>query len=786
MIAQISYFHSQVWSLAKKNGEALTLEYYNTLLGVKEENSELVNPKRFLSNMSVEPDENTYNLLLTATVKAGNSEYLWDILSIIKDKNITICEETISTLVQKCVTNSNINEFERIIMLMQEAKQFTTKAYTELACEYAKVGNIPNLVKILNEEPQSEANLLRIVKILSMSKNSRHIPVVLNFLMTSVPAIQHEISMLIAELIHADQIIDSYTIINYFAMNNVSKDIMQGFVNNFMNKLIMSNVSINDIIKYANNFVSSDCSKYALTDIAKIGLSLGRKKLCFATFQAMRNKNIEVRSHYYWPLLLKAYRDKGEAEIFSLLTSMMNEDVEIDSDTLIYYVFPYINTADPFITLKKLLNINVPNAVLCTSLLSFLLDQNRLYEGIAICSFCKHLNYKIYYNELINPLARSFLAIKDIKNCVLILMAFPQEFVSIFLKLILKLEPIDERNLQRVLEEFQIHEAKISQEEAIILKDKLTQNKNFNISAKLIDDLVDPNVKNPAFKTHLKYMNAKELTYLLIQLKSIKATKNIKNILYSLLVSYSTNNNFKKAEEIKHELDKCQYQWTPSMKAFLFNLYLMNDKLNEAEALLPDLHVLPDEVLLNRTKVVTYATALVKANQVKKAFNVIDIFNPVIETKTYAQIQCYTLLHTLAQSQHHIHTADMLDLLLIKNYCEKNIKLLTPLVAIPLIHNDVLGAVNVLTECTEKYGITPLALEVLTILLENRDLKLHNTNDYINRVYNIIATVYSPFATNTILAIALATLNKTKKLQDFLQVIEMVISAASSLHFFDL
>ncbi|XP_011707055.1 PREDICTED: uncharacterized protein LOC105462231, partial [Wasmannia auropunctata] len=113
---------------------------------------------------------------------------------------------------------------------MQEAKLPTAKAYTELACRYAKLGDIPNLVKILNDEPQDNANLLRIIKILSMSSNSRHIPVILNFLMTSEPTVEFEISKMIAELIRADQVADAHNIINYLTMNDATKDIARSLL----------------------------------------------------------------------------------------------------------------------------------------------------------------------------------------------------------------------------------------------------------------------------------------------------------------------------------------------------------------------------------------------------------------------------------------------------------------------------------------------------------------------------------------------------------------------------
>ncbi|XP_011687066.1 PREDICTED: uncharacterized protein LOC105449507 [Wasmannia auropunctata] len=715
----INNFNAQVWHLAKKSGEALILEYYNTLLGVDEEDSKSVNLTKFLASMSVEPDGNTYGLLLNAIIKAGNSEHLWHILSVIKDKNVTISEKAIDTLVQICTVKNNVAEVEQMITLMQEAKLPTAKAYTELACRYAKLGDIPNLVKILNDEPQDNANLLRIIKILNMSNNSRHIPVILNFLMTSEPTIESEISKMIVELIRADQVADAHIVINYLTMNDATKDIARSLVNSFMNELVTLNVSIQNIIRYANDFVDSSCSRQALTDVGQIGLKLGREKLCFAIFEAMRCK-----------------------------------------------VYPYINTARPIDALQKLQLSNIPKVIMFTPLLSFLLQHNRLHDVKVLC------NYKtaptVYYKELMMPLVRSYLATKDTNTYITLLMAFPQgqDFIGFFFKALMKYS-ISQNEFELILEELTKHKAKISQEEASILKNRL-QNRNFTLKMmNLIDNLTDQTImKNVPSISHMMFMNTKELTCYKVELKHKKF--NIHKILHKLLIMHCLENNLKQAEEIKREYNACQYKWSPGMKLLLFELYLKHDKLNEAEALMADLQT-SDKIVLDRIKIIRYAIALVKADNPTKAFDVIEKIS-IINHEVNMQDYCCTLLQVLAKSRYHARTADMLKLLLQRNYCEITVELLRPLMMISLKHNNIQDTVNVFTDCAQKYRETPLALELLTILLQEKySTNLYDANNYIEQVYDIIAATHSVDVANTILAIALATLNKTEKLQTLLQ-----------------
>ncbi|CAL1688855.1 unnamed protein product [Lasius platythorax] len=782
------YLADQVWRLAKRNSEGLTLEYYNTLLNVHTENSSSVDPKKFLANMSVEPDENTYRLLLSAVAKVGNSNHLRDIMSVIKEKNVIIDEDAFNALVHNYATSGNIAQAEHVMTLMQDAKLSTDKAYTELACGYAKLGDIPNLVKVLNDEPQSDTNLLRLIKILSMSDNGRHIPVVLNFLKTSVPTIKSQICKTIAELIRADRATDAHTIINYFAMNDTTKDVVKSFVNSFLNELIMLNASVDDITRYAADFVDSGCEPLALTNVAESGLKLGRENLCLAVFGAMGEKGMEIRPHYYWPLLAIAHFNQGEAKIFSLVKFMIDTGVGLDHDTLLNHVYPYVNTASPSITLQKLLINGTPGSIVYTPLISYLLSHNRMEDIKLLCTYSRQ--YRLQYRELMKPLVRAYIATKDIETCVFLLTIFPhgQNFAALFLRTLLN----DRRftlvveNLQSVLEVFIKHGIKISQRDAIVLKNKLS-NENFDVMEnanilKQIDDLVDANLtESLSVIVHPKYMNTSELACHLVEIKG----KNLRtrNILRRLLEMYCSENNLKKAEEIKREFDACQYEWTAGMKTYLFELYIRHNKLKEAETLLSEMQNISENFQIDDVKIVKFATALVKADKPTKAFEIINKINHV-NARTNAQKHCYTLLQTLAQSQYHSQTKDMLHLIIEKGYCDLTVELLRPLVAIPLKYNDILGAVDMFITCAQKHKKTPLALEVLTTLLQQKDSsKLRNVETYIEKVYNILINIHGADSADTMLVLALATLEKTHELQSVLQ--RQSISMNSLLHYFN-
>ncbi|EZA48581.1 Leucine-rich PPR motif-containing protein, mitochondrial [Ooceraea biroi] len=765
----------QVWNLAQKNSkEDLTLDHYNTLLQIQMESSTFINPMQFLAGMTVEPDENTYSLLLNVAAKTGNSRYLWDVMSMIKEKNILFDENTFNVLVQIYINNSNMAEAEHMVMLMRDTKLSTAKAYTELACGYARLGNIPSLIKILNDEPQSDTNLLRITKVLGSSDNSRHIPVVLNFLTAPISANEPEISKTIAELTRTNQITGALTIIKFFSLNSTMKDVMRNFINSFLNELIIIKAPKTDITKYAVDFMGYE--PLALSNVAETALKLGREDLCYAIFDAMREKGMEIRPHYYWPLLVMAHYNTGEAKIFAILQSMKDADVEVDFDTLCNYVYPYINTANPRITLHRMVAMNLPNAIIFLPLLAFLLSRNQLRDVIDLCENSQH---KISYKELMRPLVGAYFDTRDVQNCVKLLTIRPngQAFISMFFRILLSTNKskFDVNDLQLFMKEFAKRNAKISRQDANFLRKRFLNNftdllKNTNV-LELLESLVDEQIVESVLSIPVspKYMNTKDLECFLVEQKYKKLYTA--NTLSKLIDLYCNENKLKKAEEMKREIEACGYKTTNKIMLNLLELYIKNNKLDEAKAIISSIN---NTFPIDSAKILMYANALVKVNKITKAFDIIEEITNV-NNSINTQKFCFTLLDTLAQSQYHDQTKNMLRLLVQKKYCVLTVEMLRPLIAIPLRHNNIMQAMDTFKACAQKYKKAPLALELLTALLQQRN-SFHQADEYINQVYTILADFHNIRTANTTLLLALATLNKTEEMRSILQKERLSIS----------
>lgn len=776
-------FVDQVWRLTKRNSGALTLEHYNTLLNVHAQNSSSVDPNEFLADMSVKPDDDTYRLLFNTAVKTGNTKHLQSIMSIIKDKNILLSEDAFCTLMQSYLTKGNITEAVNVIAYAQNAKLPVDKLYNKLAHEYATQGDIPNLVKILNDEPQNGTSLVEIIKSLSVSGNGRHISTIMTFLMPSFLTIKSEINKLIMDLVRVDRVADAYMIINCIGLNDKTAEHVKSFIDNFLTQLITMNAPVNDVTEFASNFVKSGHDPMALTNIAEMSLKLGREKQTFSIFGAMRQMGIEIRPHYYWPLLINAQRNEGEVKIYSILTSMRNANVEFDHETLASYVLPYVNTSYPIATVQRLKMCGIPVSFINTPVIYFLLNEQRLQDALHLYEQSKIvLNYKV----LIRPLIKTYFATEDIESCLKILTTFKEGYGhtgTFLLKILRSNHPVfNLRNLEHLLLTFEKHNVTFSLNDSAYLKKFIREIAISQISepaCNIIDRMTDEHLQIPCLLSipHPQYMNTSQLACHLVELKS--QGFGTRKILQRLLEKYCTEDNLQKVEEIKEEYDKSMYKWTPGMKITLFNMYVKHGKLKEAESLLLEVRDTFEEFYVDSNKILLFAIALVKADKPEMAVDIIDNISKT-NNKKNMNMNCSKLLHTLAESKYYENTESMLYLLLQKQYCGVTTELLRPLVAIPLKQNNIPQAIEKMKKCAYKYNKVPMALDILTVLLREKN-SLPNASQYIEEVYDIIVRARGIEKANTIVVIALANCNKMKELRSVLQVTE-----TCSLYFFDL
>ncbi|XP_015177502.1 PREDICTED: leucine-rich PPR motif-containing protein, mitochondrial-like [Polistes dominula] len=753
---------NQVWNLLQKKGCQLTLEHYNCLLGVYAQNLESINPREFLDKMTIKPDQSIYCSLLNLISKIENVELLVtsDIISKMKENLDTWDKEIFNMIVKVYAMQGNIEEAKEVIKKMESNKIMPSPdTYIYLAYGFAKVGNISNVMETFEKYHPNTINIMEVIKILSRNGHGEHIESILTFLPKSLKL--NELNLItnnIIELIHAGDRINTIKILSNLSSSPEVIDTYVEYVKCFVDEDIQSNKSDEDILQMIREIINYNCSPHIINEATKIAMHNGRRSLALTLFEDMKKNDIPVRSHYYWPLLLQA--QKNANELYSLISHMISLNVEVDKNTLIEYVLPFINVINPMKTITELKQKEINFLTVVRSVCAFLLDNNRLKDLIFVLSKLKiKLDFCDSYLE--KSLVQGYEKAINASNYVSIMLQIPyiKEPPYLYILKALLNDAIECKTLKRLINFLQIlkeHNVKLSKSEADVMLKRIFDITTDAAELKTVCNLlnneeIDLNSVYNTYKQnnsnlilslnpHPSKMDIEQLNSLLLELKF--KNMNIRGVTKRLLDKYCKESNLEAAEKIKEEIISNNYDWTAGMRAGLFHLYVKNDLLDKAEAELNEIKTKHSQFKLDTNKILEYAISLVKHNRVEDAFNVIEntkSINISLNSDSY----CLKLLTAIAESERHDDTEKMLLTLFEKNYCKLQNILFIPLIERHLMRNDIESAMDTFINCAKKYKKAPLKQKLLEILIHNStDLSLTYIGDKIKEILKCINDIH--------------------------------------------
>ncbi|XP_015584865.1 leucine-rich PPR motif-containing protein, mitochondrial [Cephus cinctus] len=762
----------RVWQLIQSENERLTLENYKTLLRIYGQNYSYVDPKRFLESMDVEPDEETYQLLLNATSKTGNYELVATVISQMKNE-VRLNEETLNALVLVHSINGDIENAKSIFSTMKTEMIGPSKnTYANLAYGYAKIGLWKNLQELMETNKFDTVQIMCIVKTLSFSDHGIYIPEVLQYLETPIDPNDPYIINTVIELTHAQKIEDGYKIIDFIPISQQPVNQVNTPKHYFLYELVNTNTPIGIIISVANKLVTSGKIPTAFLQIAEIALRLKAESVALAMFELLKERGIAIKPHFYWPLLLKASNEEGEAKILQLIDHMQRMGANLDYDTLSSYIFPYMNLSDPIIALRKIQDKGVTASYIITPLLSVLLVRGEVFSASMLL---KTIKCKIDHLSILKQLILGYKISKDINNCtaILKLSAANFDFGGIFLQDLIsdKKNELTMRELSSFIKSFKIYQLFISSTSGKIIKNKIMElsgNEMKETSFEMIEQLVDPTLDLPntdhfTMIPHPSQMTTEELENHLTELRT--KGLNTRGVLRKLLQSYCTENNLQRAQEIRAEFDENGFNWTPGMRSALFDLYSNNGMINEAQSELTKLKVYHTNFQIDDQKILNYATVLVNQNNIQMALNLLND-HKVVKDDSNISKNCWQFLNTVAHKNPD-HVEKLFNLLISKHFCKINNGILGPLIRVHLLKNDVVSAVETFKKLEKNYQKVPLLQEIMMALISSSDKTW--AEKQLQEVYDIAKKIVNIRTVNASLLVALAKCKKFKEIHNLLR-----------------
>lgn len=657
-------------------------------------------------------------------------------------------------------------------VMTQAGLEPSADTYTTLLCGYAKKGDIDKINSILRECEEKDIYLLDkdyldIVYALSVNGHKEHVPLLLDKTRKALGYNQDGIN-LILRLINKGCEDVGYTVLKSLQRGTRADGSAWPIGAFFLKQMIKANRPVEQIVKYTEKLEQDQLYERGLLFATEFCLESGNENLAYALLDKLREKNLPIRQHYFWPLIIAKSSDPSGEGIINVLLKMGDYDLLPSAETVREYVIPNMKGRSSEI-IAKLREANISIGSAACSLVHMLLQKQDIKEAALIIT--KVPAY--YYPEILRrPLTMSFYATKDFESYITIVRHIvenlhrseflrgesedvkpSQDTMEVLCSLIYdltfstaKFSEVAEDVLRALVEQG----LSLSTVTAEKIQDKLSEKMTPTISdllGKLTSGELTPvpiaKKKLPSY-TPSSQMNIPQLERLIHNLEAKKQdTKGLKR---QLLTLYYREKELDKLENLLKELEQTNFTYTAGLYAQLMDIYADHNKLEESQHYLKKLQEIDPNLQLDDSKVIRYITALVRHGKVDEAIDFVKEQKSVHkrEEKSFGyRALCWKLLNYLAEEGKAEELNKLFNTLVKRDYIEVNNIILGPLVKAHMVKNDYAKALETFEWCCNQFRATPWKSELACKLIQAEDAeKLQKLTDLSTSVHGEINSLY--------------------------------------------
>lgn len=405
----------------------------------------------------------------------------------------------------------------------------------------------------------------------------------------------------------------------------------------FVKQLLRVNKSPEAIIKACTELKQEGLVPNAFYIATETALQQGNAELAQSLFKELQKEGLEIRQHYYWPLLAQKGREGDEEGLLQIIRDMVKEGNIPSGEALRDYVIPYLIKKDtPLNIILKLQIANVPVAHAARNLMIELLQAGKIRQAAEVAlKFRPRGQYSLITRPLIVAISKN----KDIKSFAAILHVIcssqsqvaqtdddandegqneTNEVGRITLSAIKAIADVD--LTYKLLEAIHAKGLRISSESADAIQQHLGQNLTTDIS-ELLAQLTSPDLEIVPLEAQKSFVprNSAQLEKLVSQGKS----DNENRLKRQLISAYIKENNVEKLNNFLLELKGSGFELTNAIQAQLYEFYCNNDDIEKARechaAILKD----DPKFVLNKFKFVQMAFALIRTGNIDEAIQLL-------------------------------------------------------------------------------------------------------------------------------------------------------------------
>ncbi|XP_033211722.1 leucine-rich PPR motif-containing protein, mitochondrial [Belonocnema kinseyi] len=408
-----------LWQVFKTTGLPLNVSHYNALLSAYLENEQDFSPAEILlemSNNNIQPDELTYEYLLTYYCRNGNIEEANRILNFLKESEIPVNENIFNALIIGNAEANDINGALNILSIMKGMGcRPTSKTYASLLTAYAKKGDIENILKTLENCEHKDIIILDKYKMdiiyhLVRNGHKEHIAEMLSTLSRDT-SFHMENKNLISRLMQIREVDVAIKVLLASKKAGIPENQLNAAAQPFARNITKLDWPEEKIIESFNLLESEGFNMYE----DALYHCLDEKIIIYTVplLRAWSKLGFQVREPLFWPLLAN-YGSGNVQGVLETLQLMKNEfAVKPSLETLTRFVLPFIKTSNPRDIMDTLIrDCQIPAELTVNAVLYHDLSKNKIDS--ALISAKHSAGYNINYNtRLLYPLLENALKKTD-------------------------------------------------------------------------------------------------------------------------------------------------------------------------------------------------------------------------------------------------------------------------------------------------------------------------------------------------------------------------------------
>lgn len=636
--------------------------------------------------------------------------------------------------------------------MKQAGLEPTSETYVTLMCCLAKHGLVDDIFLTLEECEQNnililDKDLLEIIYNLATNSHSDRISEVLDKIQKSRGFNQDCINVILRLISNGNEDV-AYEIFKIMPRAVDDNGELPDSGSFLIRQLVKSSRPISKIIDICTDMKNKNFNAKAFEVAFEAGISLNTIDL-MKLLHAMKDNNIEIRQHYFWPVMCKANDDGDLVQILAEMTG--NFGIESNTETLRDYVIPKLNQNNPNSIIDLLSKAGVSHSAAAVSTAYWMLSSNNLKETVHIMEHHKAVYpIALFKNQLISALMKS----KDVDSFVKFLNTvcldvrsnkFAKQLIGeVTLEAVIQLKS-NKAQIEEILSKLVENQLGITNECAELIQNKMESLMNettLNLLEKLTSiDLKPSRSQNQKFEN----MSIEELEEYIEKNRYPSKTNYLKRC---LLNAYFETKDVQRIEKIINDLQQTGFNIPAGAQAQLIDLYCNMGKIDDALTLYTEVKSKTPDFNLDRIKTLKMADLLFKQGNADKAIDFLvknkrDDLHVNEETSFIFKNAVWKLLNNLSETGNADLIKKVFEILVANNYTKPSNVVLGPLVKVHLKNDNVSGAMETFAEICEKYRSTPWKNELSCRLIQNEDAaNLQKLTDLSTTIHGEVNSLY--------------------------------------------